>query len=251
MAGVWCGADKFSRVGHLAADPLLAEVLGTEALPSQPTLTRFFRGFSQGSNTAVFGRLSRWLCGRLPSQCGGYTLDLDSTAIVHEDGHQEGVRVGLHPARFEARPSSLAGCAGRGQAGLRLLAKSKTGSRNWPTSLGSRAFAVGSFGPPKRPANSPSPPTTSACSSNATSARPTRSNSRPCASGSSAGPPSLAAPKAAPPSSSPSPHPSAPGGEVSLKNSSPQCLPGTAIQLALSPHEILFQLNRSGEGPFF
>jgi DNA-directed RNA polymerase subunit N (RpoN/RPB10) len=97
MAGVWCGADKFSRVGHLAADPLLPEVLGTEALPSQPTLTRFFRGFSQPSNTAGFGRLSRWLCGRLPSQRGGYTLDLDSTAIVHEDGHQEGVRVGYTP----------------------------------------------------------------------------------------------------------------------------------------------------------
>ena len=97
MAGVWCGADKFSRVGHLAADPLLPEVLGTEALPSQPTLTRFFRGFSQQSNAEGFGRLSRWLCGRLPSQRGGYTLDLDSTAIVHEDGHQEGVCVGYTP----------------------------------------------------------------------------------------------------------------------------------------------------------
>ena len=97
MAGVWCGADKFSRVGHLAADPLLPEVLGTEALPSQPTLTRFFRGFNQHSNTAGFGKLSRWICGRLPSQRGGYTLDLDSTAIVHEDGHQEGVRVGYTP----------------------------------------------------------------------------------------------------------------------------------------------------------
>src|SRR5471030_2396513 len=77
MAGVWCGADKFSRVGHLAADPLLPEVLGTEALPSQPTLTRFFGGFCQQSNAEGFGRLSRWLCGRLPSQRGGYTLDLD------------------------------------------------------------------------------------------------------------------------------------------------------------------------------
>ena len=54
MAGVWCGADTFSRVGHLAADPLLPEVLGTEALPSQPTLTRFFRGFSRAEQCARF-----------------------------------------------------------------------------------------------------------------------------------------------------------------------------------------------------
>jgi len=97
MAGVWCGAEKLSQVGHLAADPLLAEVLGTEALPSQPTLTRFFGGFSEQSNTRGFGRLSRWLCGQLPSERSGYTLDLDSTAIVHEDGQQEGVRVGYTP----------------------------------------------------------------------------------------------------------------------------------------------------------
>jgi hypothetical protein len=31
---------------------------------------------------------------RLPSRKGGYTLDLDSTALLHEDGHQEGVAVG-------------------------------------------------------------------------------------------------------------------------------------------------------------
>ncbi len=31
---------------------------------------------------------------RLPSTKEGYTLDLDSTRLLHEDGHQEGVRVG-------------------------------------------------------------------------------------------------------------------------------------------------------------
>jgi hypothetical protein len=31
---------------------------------------------------------------RLPSLRGGYTLDLDSTSLVHEDGKQEGVKVG-------------------------------------------------------------------------------------------------------------------------------------------------------------
>ena len=31
---------------------------------------------------------------RLPSLKGGYSLDLDSTELLHEDGHQEGVKIG-------------------------------------------------------------------------------------------------------------------------------------------------------------
>jgi hypothetical protein len=96
MGGVLTGADKFSRVGQLCGDPVLPEVLGIEAVASQPTLTRFFGRFSRASNQS-FGALYRFLLGRLPSHAGGYTLDLDSTAIVHEDGHQEGVRVGYTP----------------------------------------------------------------------------------------------------------------------------------------------------------
>jgi hypothetical protein len=97
MAGVLTGADKFSRVGQLGGDPALPEILGIEAVASQPTLTRFFHGFSLRANTFGFGSLHRFLLGRLPSQKGGYTLDLDSTSILHEDGHQEGVRVGYTP----------------------------------------------------------------------------------------------------------------------------------------------------------
>jgi hypothetical protein len=37
------------------------------------------------------------LLGRWPSHSGGCTLDLDSTAIVHKEGHQEGVRLGHTP----------------------------------------------------------------------------------------------------------------------------------------------------------
>ena len=92
MAGVFAGADKFSRVGQLAGDPALPEILGIEAVASQPTLTRFFAGFSLRANTEGFGALHRFVLGRLPSHKEGYTLDLDSTAMVHEDGHQEGVR---------------------------------------------------------------------------------------------------------------------------------------------------------------
>src|SRR4029077_9716594 len=35
-----------------------------------------------------------WAMMRLPSLHGGYSLDLDSTRVLHEDGRQEGVTVG-------------------------------------------------------------------------------------------------------------------------------------------------------------
>ena len=93
MGGVLAGADKFSRVGQLCADPALPQILGLEAVPSQPTLTRFFAGFSQRANESFAG-LHRFLARKLPSEKEGYTLDLDSLAILHEEGHQEGVRPG-------------------------------------------------------------------------------------------------------------------------------------------------------------
>jgi Transposase DDE domain group 1 len=68
-------------------------VLGIEAVASQPTLSRFFGAFTQQSCSA----LSRWhstALFALPSRQEGYTMDLDSWALLHEDGHQEGVATG-------------------------------------------------------------------------------------------------------------------------------------------------------------
>jgi hypothetical protein len=93
VGGVLCGADKLSRVAWLKSDPAVAEVLGIEAVPSQPSLSRFFGVFTQRTND-VLGGLHRWAVGQLPSRPEGYTLDLDSWALLHEDGHQEGVAVG-------------------------------------------------------------------------------------------------------------------------------------------------------------
>jgi hypothetical protein len=95
IAGVLAGADNFTRVAQLRGDPLLPEVLEIKALPTQSTLSRFFGRFAgAGQNLRMFRPLWRWAMQRLPSHRGGYTLDLDSTALLHEDGHQEGVRVG-------------------------------------------------------------------------------------------------------------------------------------------------------------
>jgi hypothetical protein len=93
MGGVLAGADKLSRVAWLQSDAALAQVLGVEAIASQSTLSRFFGVFSQSACQALQG-LHRQALSALPSLREGYTLDLDSWALLHEDGHQEGVKVG-------------------------------------------------------------------------------------------------------------------------------------------------------------
>lgn len=93
IGGILCGADKLARVAHLAHDPAVAEVLGIEAIPSQSTLSRFFARCGRGACEAL-SDLHRWALQDLPARAEGYTLDLDSFSLLHEDGHQEGVRVG-------------------------------------------------------------------------------------------------------------------------------------------------------------
>lgn len=93
LGGILCGADKLTRVAHLRSDPALAEVLGIEAVGSQSTLSRFLAQFTQRGCEQLRGLHTRELRA-LPSEPAGYTLDLDSWSLVHEDGHQEGVRVG-------------------------------------------------------------------------------------------------------------------------------------------------------------
>lgn len=93
IGGIICGADKLSRVAWLQSDPALAQVLGIEAVASQSTLSRFFQEFSQKSCNDLSG-LHQQAIHALPSLKGGYTLDLDSWALLHEDGSQEGVSIG-------------------------------------------------------------------------------------------------------------------------------------------------------------
>lgn len=95
MAGVLAGADKLTRVSWLRSDPVLPEVLAVRRVASQSTLSRFFAGFrSLGQSLECFQPLWHWTMARLKRRREGYTLDLDSTALLHEDGTQEGVRVG-------------------------------------------------------------------------------------------------------------------------------------------------------------
>ena len=95
MQGLLCDARKLTHVAYLRRDPLVPELLGITRVASQSVLSRFFQGFtSAGDNLRCFRPLWRWGMDRLPSRKEGYTLDLDSTRLLHEDGHQEGVAVG-------------------------------------------------------------------------------------------------------------------------------------------------------------
>jgi hypothetical protein len=93
--GLLCAARKLTHVAYFRRDPLVPELLGVRRVPSQSALSRFFGAFSSaGRNLACFRPLWRWSLAQLPSRKDGYTLDLDSTRLLHEDGHQEGVRPG-------------------------------------------------------------------------------------------------------------------------------------------------------------
>jgi len=104
VTGVLAGAKKLTQVAHLRADPLLPELLGIGRMGSQSAYSRFFQCFeSAPANSQCFGRLWRWGLERLRSRRDGYTLDVDSTQLLHEDGHQkEGVATG-HTAHGHKR----------------------------------------------------------------------------------------------------------------------------------------------------
>jgi len=96
MGGILCGADKLSRVAYLRHDPAIAQVLGVEEVASQSTFSRFLADFDQTASDGL-NELHLWAMGRLPSLRGGYTLDLDSWSLLHEEGQQEGVTRGYTP----------------------------------------------------------------------------------------------------------------------------------------------------------
>jgi hypothetical protein len=95
LTGILAGARKLTHVAHLRGDVMLGRLLAISGIPCQSSFTRFFQRFdSAGKNLSTFRPLWHWCLERLCSRPGGYALDLDSTRLLHEDGHQEGVAVG-------------------------------------------------------------------------------------------------------------------------------------------------------------
>lgn len=99
IVGILAGACKLVQVATLRSDQALAKLLRVERLPSQSTLTRFFQVFDGAAvNLRTLDPLWRWCLERLSSRADGYTLDLDSTQLLHEDHHHaEGIHTGHTP----------------------------------------------------------------------------------------------------------------------------------------------------------
>jgi hypothetical protein len=99
VAGILAGAKKLAQVGFLRGDPVLPPLLGIDRMPSASSLSRLFRQFGGAQqNSQCFGPLWQWCLERLSSKAGGYTLDLDTTHLLHEQAlGKEGVRLGHTP----------------------------------------------------------------------------------------------------------------------------------------------------------
>jgi hypothetical protein len=95
MHGLLGDARKLTPVACLRRDPLVPERIGIKRIASPSGLSRFFQGFnSAATKLRCFRPLWPWGQNRLPSVPAGYPLDLDSTRLLDEDGHQAGVAVG-------------------------------------------------------------------------------------------------------------------------------------------------------------
>ena len=114
LVGILAGARKLTQVGYLRGDQVLARMLQIQRIPSQSTLSRFFLRFKGAAqNLNVFDSLWRFGLERLPSRPGGYTLDLDTTQLLHEDAHQcEGVISGHTPKGIKRCLNPLIGFIG-------------------------------------------------------------------------------------------------------------------------------------------
>jgi hypothetical protein len=99
MVAIFCGAKKLAHAAYLRVDATLAQLFDIKRFGSQAALSRFFKLFgSSRKNDLCFDPLWRWSLEQLSSRPGGYTLDLDTTTLLHEDAHgKEGVRSGHTP----------------------------------------------------------------------------------------------------------------------------------------------------------
>lgn len=99
MVGILAGAKKLAHVAYLRRDMALPSLFGIERFGSQSAFSRFFQGFRTArQNNDCFGPLWRWCLERLSGRAGGYTLDMDTTTLLHEEAHgREGVRTGHTP----------------------------------------------------------------------------------------------------------------------------------------------------------
>jgi hypothetical protein len=98
MATILIGGSRFSHAGRIAADPVMATMLGAKRLGDPMTLTRYFGGFVQSQSEHLQKTLQSLVVERLLSHRADDVLDLDSTVFTR-CGEQEGAERGYNPSR--------------------------------------------------------------------------------------------------------------------------------------------------------
>lgn len=101
IVNVWCGANKFLHTEVNRHDLPLTKIYGWRSAPGQDAYKRYFKKFTQGINTRVFGQLYRWFFQNI--QFDNFTIDFDSSVFTRY-GSQEGAKRGYNVTK-PGRPS--------------------------------------------------------------------------------------------------------------------------------------------------
>ena len=104
MAGVWCGANRFSQLDITRMDRSIQRMFGWDKMPEHKAFQRYFGKFDMSSTYSVFSNLYRWFFDNL--KFDNFTLDIDSSVITRY-GEQEGAKKGYNkhkPGRKSQHP---------------------------------------------------------------------------------------------------------------------------------------------------
>jgi hypothetical protein len=104
MAGVWCGANRFSHLDITRMDTSIQRMFGWNKMPEHKAFQRYFEKFDMSDTYSVFGGLYRWFFDNL--KFDNFTLDIDSSVITRY-GDQEGAKKGYNkhkPGRKSQHP---------------------------------------------------------------------------------------------------------------------------------------------------
>lgn len=97
LVSVILGSGNCAGSAQLGYDEIIKEIFQWEkGMPSQSTLSRFFRKYDQERADEIFTQLQCWLFNQLGND--KITLDFDSTVITRY-GDQEGAEVGYNPKK--------------------------------------------------------------------------------------------------------------------------------------------------------
>lgn len=97
LISVILGAGNCTGSSQLGYDEIIKEIFQwKKGMPSQSTLSRFFRKYEQYESDEIFAQLQSWWFSQIAED--KITLDLDSTVITRY-GDQEGAVVGYNPKK--------------------------------------------------------------------------------------------------------------------------------------------------------